>query len=153
MSKTTKSLTTLVWFLATVAVAPAATPAEAEIEKLDAAWGKAVVAKDVAQLDKLLAADLIYGHASNVVDTKQSYLDKLRGGRQVYATLEQKKVMVRLQPGGNTAITHSWMHVTGVNPQGKFDDIVMMLHVWSKRGAAGWQLVAHQTAKVDRIPD
>jgi ketosteroid isomerase-like protein len=130
-----------------------ATPAEEEVEKLDAAWGKAIVAKDIATLDKLLADDLIYGHASNVVDTKKTYLEKIRGGKQVYATLERKKVSVRMLEGGNTAITHSWMHVTGVNPQGKFDDIVMMLHVWNKRGSAGWKLVAHQTAKVDRIPD
>ncbi len=120
------------------------------IEKLDAAWAQAILAKDVAQLDKLLAADLIYGHASGVLDTKKDYLEKIRSGRQHYQTVERKKVSVRVL--GDSAVTHCWMHVTGINPAGKFDDKVMLLHVWSKRGGS-WQLVAHQTAKVDKIPD
>ncbi len=139
-------------FAAAAVLSSAQQDTAATIEKLDAAWGKAIVAKDVAQLDKLLANDLIYGHASGVLDTKKDYLDKIRSGRQVYETLERKKSIVRLM--GNTAVTHSWMHVTGVNPQGRFDDKLMLLHVWAKRpGSPDWQLVAHQTARVDKIPD
>lgn len=124
----------------------------AGVAKLDDAWGKAIVAKDAAKLEAMLSPDLIYGHSNNVLDTKKSYLDKIRAGRQVYASLEQKNVKVQiLNP--STAITHSWMHVTGTNASGKFDDNVMLLHVWvSKDGGKTWQLAAHQTAKVDRIP-
>lgn len=125
--------------------------AESTIRDLDTAWGKAIVAKDAAKLDRLLDEGLIYGHASGVVDTKKSYLDKIRSGKQVYASLNQYKVTVRILEGGSGALTHSWLHVTGVNPAGPFDDKVMLLHVWSKRGGE-WKLIAHQTAKVDSIP-
>jgi ketosteroid isomerase-like protein len=123
---------------------------KATFENLDKAWIKAVLAKDMAGLDKILADDLIYGHASNVVDTKASYTEKIKGGKQVYKLMEQRKVTVKIF--GTTGITQSWLHVTGVNPAGPFDDKVMMLHVWVKSGT-GYRLAAHQTAKVDKLPD
>lgn len=121
----------------------------AEIEALDKAWGKAILSKDVKALDAMLADDLIYGHASNIVDTKKDYLAKIGSGKQVYKTLEQKNVTVKLH--GDTAITQSWMRITGVNQSGPFDDKVMLLHVWQKQGNT-WKMLAHQTAKVDKLP-
>lgn len=137
----------LLFLLATAAFSQT-TPAA--IEALDKAWIKAVLGRDIAALDRMLATDLIYGHATGVVDTKQSYLDKLKGGRQVYRSLEQRKVSVRIH--GDAAVTHSWTHVTGVNPAGPFDDKIMMIHVWVKKGGT-WQLLGHQTTKVDKLPD
>ena len=121
----------------------------ATIENLDKSWTTAVLSKDFAALDRMLAPDLIYAHASGIVDTKQQYLDKLRSGRQVYKTMEQRKVSVRLH--GSSAVTHSWMRVTGVNAQGPYDDKVMMIHLWVKAGNA-WRLAAHQTTRVDSLP-
>jgi ketosteroid isomerase-like protein len=117
---------------------------------MEKAWVSAVLKKDIAALDSLLSKDLLYGHASNVLDTKDSYLGKLKSGAQVYRTMEQRKLQVRMH--GATAVTHSWMHVTGTNPQGEFDDRIMMLHVWVKQGR-GWKLAGHQTARVDKLPD
>ena len=124
--------------------------AATDIEKLDDRWGKAIVARDAAALDKLLSGDLIYGHASGVLDTKASYMGKIKSGKQVYATLERKNVQVRILDSNN-AVTHSWMHVTGTNQDGKFDDKVMMLHIWNKRGGE-WRLAGHQTARVQAMP-
>ena len=122
----------------------------AEIEKLDDRWGKAIVTHDVAALETLLADDLIYGHASGVLDTKAKYIAKIQSGKQVYATLARKNVSVRILDANN-AVTHSWSHVTGTNQDGKFDDKLMMLHIWTKRKGV-WQLVGHQTARVQAIP-
>jgi ketosteroid isomerase-like protein len=127
-----------------ILAALAQTPAQ-----LDEAWRKAVLAKDVAALDKMLAADLVYAHATGIVDTKQTYLAKIQSGRQLYRSMEQRKISARSY--GETAVTHSWMHVTGVNQAGPFDDKVMMLHVWVKQ-AGVWRLAAHQTTKVDQLP-
>jgi ketosteroid isomerase-like protein len=143
-------LRSLLPLLLVSAVASFAQTAPTVIEALDRAWIKAVVGRDIAALDKMLAPDLIYGHASGVVDTKQSYLDKLKSGRQVYRSLEQRKVSVRIH--GDAAITHSWTHVTGVNPAGPFDDKIMMIHVWVKKGG-NWQLAGHQTTRVDKLPE
>lgn len=129
---------------------PAASEAIEAIEALDKSWVKAVLSRDFSALDKMLAPDLIYGHASGVVDTKQTYIEKLKSGKQVYRTLEQRKMSVRLH--GDAAITHSWARVTGVNPAGPFDDKIMMIHVWVKKGGT-WRLAGHQTTRVDKLPE
>lgn len=116
---------------------------------LDRTWREAVLKKDFAAVEKMLADDLVYAHATGIVDTKTTYLTKLRSGKQLYRSMEQKNVSVRTY--GDTAVTHSWMHVTGVNQAGEFDDKVMMLHVWVKKGGR-WLLAGHQTTKVDKMP-
>jgi ketosteroid isomerase-like protein len=137
----------LVFLLSAAASAAAVSPAE--IEQLDKNWIRAVLAKDFPALDKMYTADLVYAHASGIVDTKTAYLEKVRSGKQVYQSMEQKNVSVRIY--GDTAVTHSWMRVTGVNAQGPFDDKVMMLHVWVRQGAV-WRMAAHQTTRVDKMP-
>ncbi|MEZ5352579.1 MAG: nuclear transport factor 2 family protein [Bryobacteraceae bacterium] len=127
-----------------------ATVESAQVEGLEKQWVSAVVNKDIPALDRLLSPDLLYGHASGVLDTKASYLEKLKSGAQVYRSLEQRKLEVRMH--GSTAVTHSWVHVTGTNPQGEFDDKIMMLHVWINEGGS-WKLAGHQTARVDKLPD
>lgn len=136
-------------FLTVAATAAAQTHGGMEIEGLEKSWVQAVLNRDVAGLDRMLAPDLIYAHASGVVDTKSSYIDKIKLGKQVYRTLEQRNMSVRLH--GDAAVAHCWAHVTGVNPAGNFDDKVMMMHVWSKK-PEGWKLVAHQTTKVEKLP-
>jgi ketosteroid isomerase-like protein len=123
---------------------------KADIIGLDQAWRKAILAKDAAALDKMLADDLVYGHATGIVDTKATYIAKVKSGKQLYQTLEQKKITVNLY--GASALTHSWMHVTGVNQDGKFDDKVMLIHFWVKQNGT-WRLAGHQTTKVAKLPD
>lgn len=116
---------------------------------LDRAWREAVLRKDFAAVEHMLAPHLVYAHATGIVDTRKTYLDKLRSGRQLYKTMDQRNVTA--QTHGDTAITHSWMHVTGTNQSGAFDDKVMMLHVWIRQNGR-WLLAAHQTTKVDQLP-
>jgi ketosteroid isomerase-like protein len=120
-----------------------------EIEAAEKAWVKAILERDGAALERVLADDLIYAHASGVLDTKRSYIDKIMSGRQKYASLTQHHMIAR--EAGGSVLTHCWTHVTGVNPAGPFDDKVMTMHVWVK-GAGGWRLAAHQTTKVAEIP-
>jgi len=117
---------------------------------LDRQWREAVLRKDFAAVERMLAPDLIYAHSTGIVDTRQTYLDKIKSGRQLYKTMNQRKISAKSY--GDSAVTHSWMHVTGVNQSGPFDDKVMMLHIWIKKDGR-WLLAAHQTTKVDRLPE
>ena len=141
---TRRLLTFCMVYAATVAAAD-----RASIEQLDKNWVKAVLAKDFAALDRMYTDDIVYAHASGVVDTKASYMEKVKSGKQVYKAMDQRKVSVRLH--GDAAITHSWMRVTGVNAQGPFDDKVMMVHLWVMKNGQ-WRLAAHQTTRVDQMP-
>jgi ketosteroid isomerase-like protein len=139
--------------LRTLALAAAvcfAQPAKQQILDLDKQWADAIQKRDAAFLDKILTNDLVYAHASGVVDTKATYIAKIKEGKQVYKSVDRMKITVNLY-GADTAVTHCWMRVTGVNPQGPFDDKVMMMHTWIKQGG-NWKLAAHQTTRVDKLP-
>jgi ketosteroid isomerase-like protein len=118
---------------------------ESDIRAAEQTWAKAILARDAATLKKLLGDQLIYAHSTGIVDTKSSYIAKVASGKQLYEKVEQEALTVKMY--GGTSVVHARMHISGVNQNGKFDDQLMMLHVWVKNGA-DWQLVGHQTTKL-----
>ena len=122
---------------------------KASILALDKQWSDAIVKGDTATLDKLLSDDLVYAHATGIVDTKASYLAKIKERRQVYKSFEQHKPTVNIYK--DSAVTFSYVRVTGTNQAGIFDDKVMLIHFWVKQNNS-WRLAAHQTTKIDKLP-
>jgi ketosteroid isomerase-like protein len=118
---------------------------DAEIRAAEAAFAKAIQAKDIATLDKLFTPKIIYAHATGKIETKKEYLDRLSGGKQVYKsyTIERDDIVEY----GASAVSHLTVRVTGTNDAGAFNDHVLMLHHWVKEGG-GWRLASHQTAKI-----
>lgn len=119
--------------------------AEAEIRSAEKGWAEAVKARDFAALDRIFTPDLIYAHATGAIETKQKYIDRLRAGKQRYESITQEDI--KIVPYGDSAVAHSLMRMTGVNDAGPFNDHVMMMHLWVKKGGS-WRLAAHQTTKV-----
>jgi ketosteroid isomerase-like protein len=58
-----------------------------QISALEARRYAAVTAGDVAALDELFAADLVYTHSDASADSKQSYLEKLASGHFKYGPI------------------------------------------------------------------
>ena len=116
---------------------------------LDKQWSDAIVKGDTATLEKLLADDLVYAHATGIVDTKASYIAKIKARRQVYKSFEQRNPVVNVYK--DAAVTFSHVRVTGTNQAGAFDDKILLIHFWVKQGG-GWRLAGHQTTKVDKLP-
>lgn len=132
-------------------LAAAALPAQdrAFFLALDKQWSDAIVKSDTATLEKLLAPDLVYAHATGIIDTKTSYIAKIKERRQVYQSFEQRNPIVNIYK--DAAVTFSHVRVTGTNQAGRFDDKIMLIHFWVKQDNT-WRLAAHQTTKVDRLP-
>ena len=122
---------------------------KAFILALDKQWSDAIVKSDTATLEKLLADDLVYAHATGIVDTKKSYIAKIKERRQVYKSFEQHSPAVNIYK--DSAVTFSYVRVTGTNQAGAFDDKIMLIHFWVKQNNA-WRLAAHQTTKIDKLP-
>jgi ketosteroid isomerase-like protein len=116
---------------------------------LDKQWSDAIVKSDTATLEKLLADDLVYAHATGIIDTKKSYIAKIKERRQVYKSFEQRNPVVNIYK--DSAVTFSHVRVTGTNQAGAFDDKIMLIHFWVKQNNA-WRLAGHQTTKVDKLP-
>lgn len=131
--------------LALAASVLSAAESAAGVEAAEKAWARSVVKRDFAALDKILADDLIYAHSSGVIETKAEYLGKLRTGAQRYDAIEHRPMTVRIY--GDAAVVHCHVHMRGVNPQGPFNDQLMMLHLWVRQGGV-WRLAAHQTTKL-----
>ncbi len=120
-------------------------PAKQAVEQAERNWAKAVVAGDLAALDKIFADDLIYTHSSGVTESKADYIGKLRSGQTKYLSVDYDSLTVKVY--GNAAIVHSKARFKVTTPTGGIDSNLAMLHVWLKSGGT-WKLVAHQTTKL-----
>ena len=66
----------------------------AHISTLEARRYQAMTDGDVATLDELLSADLVYAHSDASRDTKQSYLDRIASGFFDYGPLSHPEAAI-----------------------------------------------------------
>lgn len=109
------------------------------------AWTAAVVARDEAALNRIYDDELIYAHSTGAIESKKEYMDRLRTGKQKYDTITPESLTTRM--AGDSGVTHTILRMTGTSNGKPFNDRLMMMHVWVKRGGA-WKLLAHQTTKL-----
>jgi ketosteroid isomerase-like protein len=136
---------TILTLLAAVASLAAQTGVAEEVKKAETDWINAVKANDLKALDGILATDLVYTHSTGLIESKQQYLNKLKTGDQKYASIEHSGM--RVQTFGTTGIITGKVRMTGATKGVPFDNQLLMIHVWVKN-AGRWQLVAHQTTRV-----
>ena len=107
----------------------------------------AMIRKDAAFLNQVLADDLVYTHSSGNVDTKASFLASLTSGRLAYDAAVPEGLGVRLL--GDVAVLTGTAQIR-VHVQAKPLHLhIRFTDVYVKR-QAGWQMVAwHAT----RLPE
>ena len=110
-------------------------------------WAQAVVSQNFAKLQRVLDEELIYAHSTGIIETKAEYLGKLKSGAQKYTAIDHHKTTVRVH--GDAAVAHSIVVMQGNNASGPFDNRLMMIHTWVKKGGE-WRLAAHQTTQIAR---
>ncbi|MGW3375988.1 nuclear transport factor 2 family protein [Streptomyces hydrogenans] len=84
------------------------TDAEASIRALEDARYAAVIAGDVDAFTSLAHPELAYTHSNALVDTLETYQDKLRSGFYVYHRIDHP--VDRIIVTGNTAVVIGEMH-------------------------------------------
>jgi hypothetical protein len=102
---------------------------------------------DVTTLEKILADDLTYVHASGKVDTKASLLDAIRSGQVHYISWQAKTMHVRMI--GDAAVLNGeyLVRVTDHRVQREpFDVNIFILAVYAKR-SGHWQQIAWQSTR------
>ena len=137
----------LILFTAILALGKPQSTSSADILAVEKNRTTALEHCDFDALDKLLADDLTYVHASGKVDTKASYLGALRTGDLRYLSWEPKDLQVRVL--GDSAVLTGGYHVRAVDQrvQGEPLDVhVIVLSVYAKR-AGHWQQVAWQSTR------
>jgi hypothetical protein len=102
---------------------------------------------DLASLDRILADDLTYVHASGKVDTKQTLLDGIRSGQVHYIAWTAKRLNVRAIGGAAVVDGEYLVRVTDrrVKPN-PFEVNIFILAVYAQRQGR-WQQIAWQSTR------
>jgi len=120
------------------------------VEKIRAAesnWINAVKAGDKDSLEKILSPDLVYTHSTGVVENRQEYISSLTDSTQKYASIEYESPLIRTYK--EAAVLTGVVHMTGSRKGVPFDNRLRLLHVWIQK-PSGWELVAHQTTRIQQ---
>jgi ketosteroid isomerase-like protein len=117
-----------------------------EIRAAEAALYQAMIAKDIAALDKILEDDVAYIHSPGFVESKSEYLAGVKKGLYDYAAITSRNVTIKML--GNTAIMHGIVEMK-VSEIGKPRNLLNLLFtlVWVRVDGA-WRLSLRQATRV-----
>jgi ketosteroid isomerase-like protein len=140
------------WLAATTSSVVEAQSEEAEVRAAETARTNALVHADVTALEKFMADDVTYVHASGKSDTKSSYLEAIRSGQLRYLLWEPHQMNVRVL--GETAVLNGMYSVRAIDLRVQKDPLnldVFFLTVYAHRDGR-WQQIAWQTTRAPATP-
>jgi len=112
---------------------------------LDRKRMQAMVAKDLATLEQLLADDLVYTHSSARLDTKQSLMVGMTSGSTVYTAVEPSDV--KAQDLGDTVVLTGIAQIKVVANGTPNAFGVRFTDVFARRNGR-WQMVTWQSTRL-----
>jgi ketosteroid isomerase-like protein len=116
---------------------------ENKILSLEARRVEAMVKKDIATLDALLADDLTYTHSGGTTDTKASFITLIKE-RGRYQGVDYSNTQVIPFAGGTSVAVRGRAQI---RLEGVAGYPVLFLDVWALRDGA-WKMVAWQATRV-----
>lgn len=125
--------------------AAAQTKDEAAVARAVEALRKAMVDADQAELDRLTAAKLSYGHSSGKIEDKATFIQSLLSGQSDFVSIDLSDQTIAVT--GQTAIVRHTLNAKS-NDGGKPGSVHLhIMLVWSRDGGK-WKLVGRQAVKV-----
>jgi hypothetical protein len=121
----------------------AADPA-AGVREAAAGWRQAVIRQDEAALQRWLADDMLYSHASGRTQNKAEYIAAVTKGPSHYESFQDSETKIRVY--GKAAVLSGFVDVKLV---GTDSYRVRTLEVYVENNGR-WQMTAHQSARVGR---
>jgi hypothetical protein len=119
----------------------AADPA-AGVREASAGWREAAIKQDKAGLDRWLADDLSYSHASGLTQNKAEYIAAVTKGPSHYETFQESDTKITIY--GIAAVLTGF---EDVKPNKGESYRVRRLEVYVNNNGR-WQMAAHQSARV-----
>jgi ketosteroid isomerase-like protein len=105
----------------------------------------AQTSRDFASLQRLIGDDLVYIHASAIVDSKDTYIESQRAGTVIYRTMRRSDVTVRTY--GCLAMITGLANFDVTN-KGQDISVELRFHsIWAKR-AGGVQFVSWEATRL-----
>jgi uncharacterized protein (TIGR02246 family) len=115
-----------------------------QIRALEDRRYEAVAAADVAALDELFAADLVYTHSDATADSKQSYLERLAAGYFKYGPISHPEISIVVH-GDCALVFHDMRGEVQIGDQLRVLNS-RSLAVWVREDGR-WLLIAFQPTK------
>ena len=115
---------------------------EKEIFELEDRRFGAMVARDVAALEKMTHDELLYTHSSGVTDTKASWLESMKSGKVKYKSAACSDRQVRFF--GDVALTRGRAAIE-VDIGGQPKSLRLLFLMAYTRTPQGWKFVAWQS--------
>lgn len=104
----------------------------------------ALLAGDLAALDRLLAADLRYTHSNGKVEDKAAVVHAIRSGQLTYERFDLDRLHAQEISPGVAVLTGALNQRK--RQAGKTNDASLLFQAVWRLSPAGWQLVSLQTA-------
>jgi uncharacterized protein (TIGR02246 family) len=139
----------LLFVAASIPPAMHADAASDEVLHAEQSRTAALIAGDFATLDKVMADDVTYVHASGQHDTKQTYLAALHSGVLSYQSWTPQEIDVRML-GPDVAVLNGIYNVHAMDHRVGNDEIIIDIHfltVYARRDGR-WQQVAWQSTRI-----
>jgi ketosteroid isomerase-like protein len=125
--------------------ARAAQSAAETVLELDARRVRAMVAGDVAALDRIFDADLVYTHTSGRVDGKEDLIGKIRSGALKYVSMACRDTRARVA-GAAVIVTGKADLEVAAEGKGLAFSMVFTAFYIEKDGR--WQMTAYQSTRL-----
>jgi len=140
MQSARRSLLLIVPFLLPAALAAQAVNAKPQITALENAWIKAVVARDAAAFERMLAPGFVYTENDRLY-SKADLIKDLTTSQDTVTDGENEGMVIRVY--GNAAIATGWLVLRGRNSSGPFERHYRYTDTWVKSGGR-WRAIAAQ---------
>ena len=106
------------------------------------AYVDAMIKRDKAALERLLADDLVYIHSSSKSESKADVIQVIASGSTTYESIEFRDTTVRQY--GDVVITN---HKATIKTKQTGVANLLVTHVWAKN-KGGWQFVSRQASRL-----
>jgi len=109
-------------------------------------FAKAVLTKDKATLEKLMADSIMYSHSNANLDTKQSFITNVMNETPKYEGFDygESKTLIY----GNTAIVRGKITVKDFQNGQRRTIELNAMQIWLKSGS-GWTMIARQSTRLN----
>jgi hypothetical protein len=107
--------------------------------------GEAQIQRDFPTVERIMADECIYTHASSQTQSKAEFLADLKSGKRIYKALKNTDLHVMVY--GGTAVLTGRSDISAVNDGKDVEVATKFLEVYQKRDGR-WQMVAHQSTRL-----
>ena len=117
-----------------------------EIDQLELNWRDAVLHRNAAAMEGLLADDYISITANGTLQSKDQTLANLRSGMVHFASIEFSDRKVRFY--GQTALVTSRAEVSGTAPEGDISGSYRYTRVYVRDERGRWKIVSFEVSRI-----